>query len=126
MALAVRFPDEIPAIKNMLPKLKEKGVELSIQPVRDERTGSQERYYRKWARDFAQFTGNTPDEIHEIMLIKAFGSHQVETKFGVMNRPVQRSADQSKSSYSDLIETLIRESAELGFIIPPPQQPNTE
>ena len=126
MALAGRFPDEIPAIKNMLPKLKEKGVELSIQPIRDERTGSQERYYRKWARDFAQFTGNTPDEIHEIMLIKAFGSHQVETKFGVMNRPVQRSADQSKSSYSDLIETLIRESAELGFIIPPPQQPNKE
>ena len=123
MALAGRFPDEIPAIKNMLPKLKEKGVELSIQPIRDERTGSQERYYRKWARDFAQFTGNTPDEIHEIMLIKAFGSHQVETKFGVMNRPVQRSADQSKSSYSELIETLIRESAEMGFIVPPPQPP---
>ena len=126
MALAGRFPEEIPAIQSMLPKLKEKGVELSIQPVRNERTGCQERYYRKWAREFGKFTGNTPDEIHEIMLIRTFGSNQVETKFGVMNRPVQRSADQSKSSYSELIETLIRESAEMGFIIPPPQQPNTE
>tara|TARA_R110002153_G_scaffold63558_1_gene170457 strand:- start:51 stop:482 length:432 start_codon:yes stop_codon:yes gene_type:complete len=121
MALAVRFPDEIPAIKNMLPKLKQKGVELSIQPVRDKRTGGQQRYYRKMAMEFGKFTGNTPDEIHEIMLIRTYGSNQVETKFGVMNRPVQRSADQSKSSYSDLIETLIRESAEMGFIIPPPK-----
>jgi len=123
MALAVRFPDEIPAIRHMMPKLKERGVEFSIKPVRNQRTGCQERYYRKWAREFGKFTGNTPDEIHEIMLIRTYGSNQVETKFGVMNRPVQRSADQSKSSYSDLIETLIRESAEMGFIIPPPQQP---
>ena len=111
MALAVRFPDEIPAIKNMLPKLKQKGVELSIQPVRDKRTGGQQRYYRKMAMEFGKFTGNTPDEIHEIMLIRTYG----------MNRPVQRSADQSKSSYSELIKTLLRESAEMGFIIPPPK-----
>jgi len=110
----------------MMPRLKEKGVIFSIEPVRDERTKSQERYYRKWAREFGKFTGNTPDEIHEIMLSRTYGSEQVETKFGVMNRPVQRSADQSKSSYSDLIETLIRESAEMGFIIPPPKPPSPE
>lgn len=126
MALAGRFPDEIPAIQHMLPRLKEKGVELCVQPIRDERTRSQESYYRKWAREFGKFTGNTPDEIHEIMLSRTYGSEQVETKFGVMNRPVQRSADQSKSSYSDLIETLIRESAEMGFIIPPPKAPSPE
>tara|TARA_R100001369_G_scaffold71798_1_gene99750 strand:- start:376 stop:759 length:384 start_codon:yes stop_codon:yes gene_type:complete len=123
MVLARRFPQKIPSLQHMMPKLKEKGIELCIQPVKDERTGCQQGYYRKWAREFSKFTGNTPDEIHEIMLSRTYGSNQVETKFGVMNRPVQRSADQSKSSYSDLIETLIRESAEMGFIIPPPQPP---
>ena len=123
MVLARRFPQKIPSLQHMMPKLKEKGVELWIQPVKDERTACQQGYYRKWAREFGNFTGNTPDEIHEIMLSRTNGSNQVETKFGVMNRPIQRSADQSKSSYSDLIETLIRESAEMGFIIPPPQPP---
>ena len=126
MVLATQFPEEIPAMQQMMVKLKEQGVELSIQPVKNERTGCQERYYRKWAREFGKFTGNTPDEIHEIMLSKTYGSEQVETKFGVMKRPVQRSTDQTKNSYSDLIETLVRESANMGFIIPPPQQPNPE
>ena len=124
MALAGRFPEEIPAIRHMMPKLKERGVEFSIKPVRNERTGCQERYYRKWAREFGKFTGNTPDEIHEIMLSKTYGREQVKTKYGVMNRPLQRSGNQSKNSYSDLIETLIRESAEMGFIIPPPKPPS--
>ena len=126
MLRARRFPEEIPAMQQMMAKLNEQGVELSIQPVKNERTGCQERYYRKWAREFGKFTDNTPDEIHEIMLSKTYGIDQVETKFGVMKRPVQRSTDQTKSSYGDLIETLIRESADMGFIIPPPQQPNPE
>jgi hypothetical protein len=110
----------------MMPRLKEKGVIFSIEPVRDERTKSQERYYRKWARELGKFTGNTPDEIHEIMLCKSYGSKRVVTRYGVMTRPIQRSSDQSKSSYADLIETLIRESAEMGFIIPPPKPPGPE
>jgi len=126
MALVGRFPDKIPAIRHMMPRLKEKGVIFSIEPVRDERTKSQERYYRKWARELGKFTGNTPDEIHEIMLCKAYGSKRVVTRYGVMTRPIQRSSDQSKSSYADLIETLIRESAEMGFIIPPPKPPGPE
>lgn len=126
MALVRWFPDNQEEIKNLIHQVKKQGIQLCVDPLKPARTKSQENYYRKWAREFGKFTGNTPDEIHEIMLCKTYGSKQVVTRYGVMHRPVQRSSDQSKSSYADLIETLIRESAEMDFIIPPPKPPSPE
>ena len=126
MALVRWFPDSQEEIKNLIHQVKKQVIQLCVDPLKPDRTKSQENYYRKWAREFGKFTGNTPDEIHEIMLCKTYGSKQVVTRYGVMHRPVQRSSDQSKSSYADLIETLIRESAEMDFIIPPPKPPSPE
>jgi len=83
------------------------------------RSRSQEGYYRKWSRGFAEFCGVTPDEMHNDMLLQTFGTIEVETKFGWRKRPNKRSNNTTKQEFSSLIETLIRTAAEMGFDIPP-------
>ena len=83
------------------------------------RSRSQEGYYRKWSRGFAEFCGMTPDEMHNEMLLQTFGTIEVETKFGWRKRPIKRSNNTTKQEFSSLIETLIRTAAEMGFDIPP-------
>ena len=94
------------------------GVRVSIDPIVAERTRRQEGYYRKWAREFGRFCGMTPDEIHEELLCVTYGSVEVETKFGVRRRPQKRSGETNRISYSELIDTLIRVSSEMGFNVP--------
>ena len=86
------------------------------------RSRSQESYYRKWSRGFAEFCGMTPDEMHNEMLLQPFGTIEVETKFGWRKSPNKRSSNTTKEEFSSLIETLIRTAAEMGFNIPPPQR----
>ena len=83
------------------------------------RSRSQEGYYRKWSRGFAEYCGVTPDEMHNDMLLQTFGTIEVETKFGWRKRPNKRSNNTTKQEFSSLIETLIRTAAEMGFDIPP-------
>ena len=98
------------------------GVRVSIDPIVAERTRRQEGYYRKWAREFGRFCGMTPDEIHEELLCVTYGSVEVETKFGVRRRPQKRSGETNRISYSELIDTLIRVSSEMGFNVPPAER----
>ena len=123
MALAHWFPDNYDQIKDLIHQVKKKGIQICVDPLKSDRTRSQEKYYRKWVREFAKFTGNTPDEIHDIMLGICFGAETVQTKFGVRKRPLLRSGDQTKETFSELIDTLIRVSAEMDFEIPPPKPP---
>ena len=98
------------------------GVRVLIDPIVAERTRRQEGYYRKWAREFGRFCGMTPDEIHEELLCVTYGSVEVETKFGVRRRPQKRSGETNRISYSELIDTLIRVSSEMGFNVPPAER----
>ena len=102
------------------------GVKVSIDPVLAERTRRQEGYYRKWSREFGRFCGMTPDEIHEELLCAAYGSVEIETKFGIKRRPVKRSGDTRRQSYSTLIDTLIRVAAEMDFVVPPAERSDDE
>ena len=98
------------------------GVRVLIDPIVAERTRRQEGYYRKWAREFGRFCGMTPDEIHEELLCVTYGRVEVETKFGVRRRPQKRSGETNRISYSELIDTLIRVSSEMGFNVPPAER----
>ena len=98
------------------------GVEVEINPLEEMRTRQQEKYYRKWCRHFADYCGMTPDEMHEEMLCTAYGSEEVQTKFGLRRRPVRRSSDAKRGDYSKLIDALIRISADMGFSVPPPSK----
>ena len=98
------------------------GLAIELGPMKKHRTNNQERYYRKWAGEFAKFCGMTPDELHEELLCKAFGSEERLTKFGIRRRPLKRSGDTSRCNYSELIDTLVMTAAEMGFIVPAAQE----
>lgn len=96
------------------------GVTLEVKPLRTHRSRPQENYYRKWCGGFAKFCGLTPDEMHEEILCQCYGSEEIDTPFGVKRRPIKRSGDATRGDYSELIETLCRVAAEMGYDVPPP------
>ena len=96
------------------------GMTLEINPLKTRRSRPQENYYRKWCNGFAKFCGLTPDEMHNELLCQCYGSEEINTKFGAVRRPVKRSNDTSRGDYSELIETLCRVAAEMGYDVPPP------
>ena len=96
------------------------GLQIDVSVRKKERSRPQENYYRQWCGKFAKFCGMTPDEMHEEMLCQTFGSEEVETKMGIRRRPVKRSSGTNTLTYSELIETLVRVSSELGFVVPLP------
>ena len=118
--LAARAPDGYIKLMSMWQTMGDEGLVLTIKPPMRFKTRSQENYYRKWCGQFAKYCGLTPDEMHEEILCITYGSEEVETKFGTRRRPVQRSSSASVKEYSELVETLIRVAAEMGFAVPPP------
>ena len=100
------------------------GLEVEVYKRKASRSRPQENYYRKWQRNFADWCGLTPDEMHDELLCRAFGSEVYETKFGEKRRPLKRSGRTTIAEYSVLIETLILTAAEMGFAIPPPPTPD--
>tara|TARA_E500000318_G_scaffold4212_3_gene4436 strand:+ start:504 stop:947 length:444 start_codon:yes stop_codon:yes gene_type:complete len=118
--LSARSPDGYIKLLSMWKTMGSEGIVLSIKPPVRFKTRNQENYYRKWCGQFAKHCGLTPDEMHDEMLCITYGSEEVETKFGVRRRPVQRSSSASVKEYSELVETLIRVAAEMDFAIPPP------
>ena len=118
--LAARSPDGYIKLISMWQTMGDEGLVLTIKPPMRFKTRSQENYYRKWCGQFAMYCGLTPDEMHEEILCITYGSEEVETKFGTRRRPVQRSSSASVKEYSELVETLIRVAAEMGFAVPPP------
>jgi hypothetical protein len=60
----------------------------------------------------------TPDEMHEELLCRCYGSEEVETKMGKRRRALKRSSEASKLNFSELIDTLVNTAGEMGFIVP--------
>jgi len=116
--LAVRSPDGYIKLTSMWNTMGDEGLMLTIKPPMRFKTRSQENYYRKWCGQFAKHCGLTPDEMHDELLCIAYGSEEVQTKFGLRRRPLKRSSSASVKEYSELVETLIRVAAEMGFAVP--------
>jgi hypothetical protein len=119
-ALCLTHEERADELKHLLDNSE--GIRIEVSASKKDRSRSQENYYRKWSRAFGNHCGLMPDEIHDELLCLAFGSIEVETKFGIRRRPSQRSADCTSSTYAELIEVLIRVSAEMGFRVPPPYE----
>jgi hypothetical protein len=100
-------------------KRASEGITIEVTPMKLKRTRPQENYYRKYCAEFARFCGMTPDEMHEEMLCQTFGSTEHATKFGMRRRPQKRSGDAARIDYSELVETLCRVAAEMGYYVPP-------
>ena len=97
------------------------GMTIELKPQKTNRSRPQENYYRKWVREFGKHVGLTTSEMHEEILCLHFGSEDAETPFGIKRRPLQRSNTSNREEYTELIETLIRVSAEVDFNIPEPR-----
>ena len=98
---------------------KKKGLIIEVEESKQSRSRRQERYYRKWCGEFANFCGMFPDEMHEELLCRAYGSDEIETKMGLVRRPLQRSADTGIAKYAELIDVLINTAGDFGFRVPP-------
>jgi hypothetical protein len=118
--LCYQFPQQAVKLLDLDREWKH-GWSIELKPLKTKRSRPQENYYRKWCNGFAKFCGLTPDEMHDELLCQCYGSEEVETKFGVVRRPVKRSNDATRGDYSDLIETLCRVAAEMGYDVPPPE-----
>jgi len=123
--LSSAFPEKLKELVDVNKRAAE-GVVIEIKPLRAGRTRPQENYYRKWCAEFGRFCGMTPDEMHEEMLCQCYGSTEHATKFGIRRRPAKRSGEADKSDYSELIETLCRVAAEVGFYVPPAEEGRRE
>jgi hypothetical protein len=113
------IPASRAGMKDVMAKAKN-GITVEIKPLVFRQTDEQRGYYHMWKRAFADFCGNTPDEMHEHLLCEAFGKEIYRTRLGLMQRPLKRSSTAKRPDYSLLIDTLIRVAAEMGFTVPPP------
>jgi len=119
-SLASFFPSRAGEITSLTAEMSV-GATLELSPLKTNRTRPQENYYRVWSRQFAKHVGLTPDEMHDEILCIHFGSEEINTGFGMKRRPKQRSSLSSKTEYMELIDTLVRVAAEMGFDIPDPK-----
>lgn len=90
-------------------------VQVEIGPVREQRTLSQNS--RLWALHSlaADVTGYSPEEMHELMLCKFFGSHEIE--LGGVRRivPLKRSSARDKQEFRKFMDSVENfYAAELG------------
>jgi hypothetical protein len=119
--LSLLFPDQSEELKLLLDV---ESLTVIAEKTIYGRSRPQENYYRKWCRDFGEWAGLTPDEMHEEILCIAFGSEETETKFGIKTRPAKRSGEVKQGEYSLLIDHLTITAAKMGFAIPPPNTGN--
>lgn len=119
--LSSMFPESIQDMVAVNKKATE-GLTIEITPIKVSRSRPQENYYRKYCAEFGRFCGMTPDEMHEELLCECFGSTEHATKFGIKRRPSKRSSDLSREEYGQLVETLCRVAAEIGYYVPPAEE----
>jgi hypothetical protein len=77
---------------------------VTIEPVTGGFTDAQRAKIRVQDRAIAEFTGEDPDNMHEILLARRFGTERVGLGGGKwMDRPARRSSDLSKQEAADYI-----------------------
>ena len=119
MAISQEFPESAHDLLQ-LARSAQRGITVEILPLKTDHTRQQENYYRQWCREFGAFCGYTPDQMHEILLRKCYGSEYTEGRLGAILTAAKRSSDAKRDEYSELIETLCRTAAGMGFVVPPP------
>jgi hypothetical protein len=111
-----------PRLAELLEKLTERGIEIKVQKARKHHTTPQQHYYWFCIGLFAKHYGTTPDDMHNVILMEAFGQTEVDVSddrwFYV---PKKRSSGLSVEEYGELIETLHRCAAFNGCALPDPE-----
>jgi len=99
---------------------------VSIDELKKRRTSSQNAFlwvcYSEMLRAAPeQLGGFTEDDLHQYFLGKKFGVEHLDGLEGGYSRPRKRSSNLNKQEFSDYLEFLSAEAANLGIIIPEPR-----
>jgi hypothetical protein len=80
--------------------------QVDVGPIREQRTVSQNS--RLWALHqlAAAATGHTPDELHELMLAKFFGTKEIEVGGFRRTVPAKRSSAREKQEFREFLDNV--------------------
>jgi len=80
--------------------------QVDVGPIREQRSLSQNS--RLWALHqlASEQTGYTPDELHELMLAKFFGTKEIEVKGSRVTVPAKRSSTREKDEFRGFLDNV--------------------
>ena len=80
--------------------------QVDVGPIREQRSLSQNS--RLWALHqlASEQTGYTPDELHELMLSKFFGTKEIEVKGSRVTVPAKRSSTREKDEFRGFLDNV--------------------
>ena len=80
--------------------------QVEVGPIREQRTLSQNS--RLWALHSmaSKETGHSPEEMHEIMLCRHFGTKEIEVSGHRLIVPLKRSSTREKAEFREFLESV--------------------
>lgn len=95
----------------------DEGLEIVIRKERKDQKDDQREGFHVLLKLFAEELGYSPDELKEVLKIKALGV-EVKTVLGEEVHILKSTTKYTREDYSKLIETTYRTAAELGIVLP--------
>jgi hypothetical protein len=101
----IETADQLSRLLSFIAK-RELPIQVEIGPVREQRSVSQNS--RLWALHSlaSKETGYTPDELHELMLCKFFGTKDVELGGIKRTIPAKRSSTREKQEFREFLDAV--------------------
>lgn len=101
----IEQPEQLARLLQFLAK-RELPFQIEVGPVREQRSVSANS--RLWAlhQMASRETGHSPDELHELMLRKFFGTKEVRVKGEIMIVPAKRSSTREKAEFREFMDNV--------------------
>lgn len=87
-------------------KARELPIQVDVGPIRTQRSTAQNS--RLWALHAlaSKETGYAPEELHELMLCRHFGTKEIDMAGHRMTVPLKRSSTREKAEFRDFLESV--------------------
>lgn len=104
-SFVIETPEQLARLLQFIAK-HDLPMQVEIGPVRQQRSVSANS--RLWAlhQMASRETGYTPDELHELMLKKFFGTKEIEVKGERMTVPAKRSSTREKAEFREFMDNV--------------------
>lgn len=104
-SFVIETPEQLARLCQFLARI-EVPAQVDLGPVRQQRSASANS--RLWAlhQMAARETGHSPDELHELMLQKFFGTREIEVKGVRMTVPAKRSSTREKAEFREFMDNV--------------------
>ena len=108
------------AAKAVMDITGEQKLQVTIEPIKDNKTAEQRGYFHVLCGIMGEETGYTMGQIKELVKIELYGTETV----AIMGRQFERlksSEELDRKGYSALTEQILIMAAEFGIVLPPPR-----